>query len=268
MSDASSTAVQPYEFNGNLIRVVMIDGEPWFISTDVCEPLALREDNVLSGLDHDEKKSCAVGDLAVWVISESGLYSTIMRSRKPEAKAFKRWVTGEVLPQIRKTGSYGVQRELSRRELAEKILAAEIEREEAEQRAELWEDRARGERAKVEAAAPKVEAYDELIDADGDYSLARAGQILKIGRDDFIAHLARLGLIINRPGHSDHLRPYMPQVRAGRFVVKARTFRVTSRTSGEEETRTEGTTYVTPKGLTHIRQLLHASRPADDGRLL
>ena len=94
------------------VRTVMIDGEPWFVAADVCRVLEFNEVHVaMRGLDEDEKDRYIIPTLGgaqdSWVISEAGLYSLILRSRKAEAKRFKRWVTHEVLPTIRKTGSYG-----------------------------------------------------------------------------------------------------------------------------------------------------------------
>jgi anti-repressor protein len=97
------------------LRAVNIDGEPWFIAKDVCD--ALEMDTTagvtqwLRGLDADEKDSLRIsqgtpGNPNQTIINESGLYSLILKSRKPEAKAFKKWVTSEVLPSIRKTGMY------------------------------------------------------------------------------------------------------------------------------------------------------------------
>ena len=98
-------------FEGRPVRVVDRNGEPWWIARDVCDPLGL--DNVsqaVSKLDPDERgiisSDTPSGPQDMLVINESGLYSLILRSRKPEAKRFKRWITHEVLPSIRKTGSY------------------------------------------------------------------------------------------------------------------------------------------------------------------
>ncbi len=88
------------------------DGEPWFVAADVCDALELRDtSNVVARLDDDERGTHTVrtpsGDQEMLIINESGLYSLVLTSRKPEAKKFKKWVTGTVLPEIRKTGSYG-----------------------------------------------------------------------------------------------------------------------------------------------------------------
>lgn len=93
------------------VRVVMKDGEPWFVAKDVCECLELTNTSqTLSYLDDDEKgittNDTPGGAQEMSIVSEAGLYSLILRSRKPEAKAFKRWITHEVLPAIRKHGGY------------------------------------------------------------------------------------------------------------------------------------------------------------------
>lgn len=104
-------SVHSFEFPTNQLRVVMIDDEPWFAAPDVARALDYRTANDMTRiLDEDEKGTQIVrtpgGDQEVSVISESGLYSAILRSRKPEAKRFRKWVTSEVLPAIRKTGRY------------------------------------------------------------------------------------------------------------------------------------------------------------------
>ena len=88
-------------------------GDPWFVASDVCEALTIGNSRDAVGrLDDDEKGVGTIDTLGgkqdVSIINESGLYSLIMTSRKPEAKRFKKWVTSEVLPAIRKTGSYAV----------------------------------------------------------------------------------------------------------------------------------------------------------------
>lgn len=93
------------------VRAILIDGEPWFVAADVAEAIAYRAaHNMVRILDDDEKGTHIVstpsGSQEMLVINESGLYSAILRSRKPEAKAFKKWVTAEVLPAIRKYGMY------------------------------------------------------------------------------------------------------------------------------------------------------------------
>jgi prophage antirepressor-like protein len=104
----------PFEYETNEIRVVEdTSGEPWWIAKDVCSVLEIVDISQQSnGLDYDEKllRTLHVSgqNRDVWTVNEPGLYSLILRSNKPEAKKFKRWITHEVLPSIRKTGRYEV----------------------------------------------------------------------------------------------------------------------------------------------------------------
>lgn len=100
----------PFDFDGNSVRVVTDDkGEPWFVAADVCAAISINTEQTRR-LDDDEKGLRTVqtlgGNQEMAVINESGLYSLVLTSRKPGAKKFKKWVTSEVLPSIRKTGSY------------------------------------------------------------------------------------------------------------------------------------------------------------------
>ena len=93
------------------VRTVNVAGEPWFVASDVCRALEIGNSSMaLSRLDDDEKGVSLIetlgGNQNVSVVNEPGLYSLVLGSRKPEAKAFKRWITHEVLPSIRKTGGY------------------------------------------------------------------------------------------------------------------------------------------------------------------
>jgi prophage antirepressor-like protein len=105
------SAVVPFSFQSHEVRTVEISGEPWFLAKDVCEVLELSNiTEALRGLDVDELTSEILksgGQMReMKVISESGLYALIVRSNKPQAKVFRKWVTSEVLPAIRKTGQY------------------------------------------------------------------------------------------------------------------------------------------------------------------
>ena len=104
----------PFVFDDALVRVHTDgDGNPWFVAKDVCRVLEINNHNdAVSSLDDDEKGVATTDPLSsggsqqVRIVSESGLYSLIFRSRKPEARRFRKWVTGEVLPVLRKTGAY------------------------------------------------------------------------------------------------------------------------------------------------------------------
>lgn len=100
----------PFDFEGYSIRLVDLEGSPWFVAMEVAAVLDYSDAfEMTKRLDDDEKQNLQVagfGPRGVTVISESGLYAAILTSRKPEAAKFKKWVTAEVLPSIRKTGSY------------------------------------------------------------------------------------------------------------------------------------------------------------------
>lgn len=93
------------------VRATTRDGEPWFVAADVCRALDIVQNrNAVARLDNDEKGVCLMDTLGgaqeMSIVNEPGLYSLILSSRKPQAKAFKRWITHEVIPSIRKTGGY------------------------------------------------------------------------------------------------------------------------------------------------------------------
>ena len=111
--NAPTTANPPavFSFDDHSVRTVLIDDQPWFVAADISEALEYRDAaNMARNLDEDERGTHIVstpsGDQEMIVINESGMYSAVLKSRKPSAKRFKKWVTSEVLPAIRKTGRY------------------------------------------------------------------------------------------------------------------------------------------------------------------
>jgi anti-repressor protein len=133
-------------------------GEPYFIASDIANLLGYRSTSDATRiLDTDEKGVMTVltpgGPQKLTTLNESGLYSLIFLSRKPEVKSFKKWVTSEVLPSIRKTGSYGQKVDLN---------------DPGQLRALLLDYSAR-----IEKDQPKVQFYDQYINAEGLYNLVR-----------------------------------------------------------------------------------------------
>lgn len=111
----NASEIREFNFNMNKVRTVLINEEIWFVAKDVCEVLEIgNPSQALSRLDDDEKNTIilneGIGNPEKSVINESGLYSLVLSSRKPEAKAFKKWITSEVLPSIRKHGGYIAER--------------------------------------------------------------------------------------------------------------------------------------------------------------
>lgn len=114
---SAQSSVVSFNFVAQSVRIVMRGDEPWFVAADVCEALTIANHrDAVTKLDDDEKDGVGIADAIgreqeTTIINESGLYSLILTSRKPEAKKFKKWVTSEVLPAIRKTGRYEIPSE-------------------------------------------------------------------------------------------------------------------------------------------------------------
>lgn len=211
------------------VRVLAIDNEPWFVAKDVCDALGLSNvGQAIASLDDDEKSSITIDDGTPGnpnkaIITEAGLYSLILRSRKPEAKRFKRWVTHDVLPTIRKHGMYATPQSIERM-LADpdtmiatlKALKAERKRADA-----LMEDNAR--------LLPKATMYDVAIEAEGTMSVTEAARYLAqydkgITRKRLFALLRADGLICkqgNAPTKKAIERGYMVQVMTTRADGRA-----------------------------------------------
>ena len=127
----TQTAMQIFEYQGNEVRTLQHGDEVWWVLKDVCRVLSLSTPHkVAERLEEDERNLIPLIDSMGrtqknTIVNEPGLYSVILRSDKPEAKTFKRWVTHEVLPSIRKTGAYNVGQELTDEEkMAHGLIAA------------------------------------------------------------------------------------------------------------------------------------------------
>lgn len=225
------------------VRVVDLDGEPWFVASDVAKALDLGNPrSSVALLDDDEKGVHSVdtpgGVQRMTAVSESGLYSMILRSRKPEAKAFKRWVTREVLPEIRRTGSYkaAVEQHAIPQTYAEALMEA----------AKLAERAERAEEA-LAVAGPKIEAYEAFMDADGYLSMEATAKALSDvlrgkGRNTLYARLREMRIL---------QRNNMPYQRYKRY------FEVTLGTHVERGLEVpHATTRVRPEGVEWLRRRL------------
>lgn len=145
-----SNSLQLFADKGFKIRVIMRCSDPWFVAKDACDCLDIADaSQACQNLDDDEKQVVTrefdsllfreSKAQAMTLISESGLYTLIMRSNKPEAKVFRKWVTSEVLPSIRKTGSYGMSQISRKDQLFLAIIHSESEEERADALKELAE---------------------------------------------------------------------------------------------------------------------------------
>lgn len=118
--------ITPFNFGSNIVRVVSRNNDPWFVANDVCKALGYSNTSkaIADHLDDEERYNESLdrgGSLLL--ISESGLYALVLRSRKPEARKFAKWVTSEVLPTIRKTGSYQSNTQSQRTALAHQLAS-------------------------------------------------------------------------------------------------------------------------------------------------
>ena len=146
------------------IRTLNIDGEPWFVASDVCKALGIANNrDAVARLDEDEKGVALTDTLGgvqnLTTVNEPGLYALVLSSRKPEAKAFKRWITHEVIPSIRKHGGYVAgQEHMSDEELMAKALLM------AQKTIADRDARISALQVEVAVAQPKVDYFNELVD--------------------------------------------------------------------------------------------------------
>lgn len=244
--------IQAFDFNGQTVRTELIDQEPWFVASDVAKVLGYRDAaNLTRRLDEDErgtrKVSTPSGDQQMTVISEAGLFRAILGSQVPGARNFKRWVTHDVLPQIRKTGTYGAVQELTGAELMARALV------EAHSTLESYQ-------ARVKELEPLAASWERLASAHGDYSVRDAAQVLcrdggiQIGQNRLFKHLRES----DRPWLDKNSRPYQWAVDQGLVSEKISSFKFV-RTNGEEQLAAPQVR-VTAKGLQRLHKELTAGK--------
>lgn len=234
------------------IRSLKIENEPWFVVKDICDSLDLTNiTETLKRLDEDELSNTEVIDSIgrkqrMYIVNESGLYNLILQSRKEEAKTFKRWITHEVIPSIRKNGGYLVgQDEMSEEELmAKAILFANKKIE------QLKENNARLaiENSKLtvtnEIMRPKAEYFDDLVERNLLTNFRETAKELKIGQKEFIDTLMKRKFIYK--DKKGKIQPYADK-NCGYFEVKE-TKSILSNWVGIQ-------TLITPKGRDYFRKM-------------
>jgi len=160
-----------FQYDGLNVRTLVIDGEPWLVGVDVCKALGLLNPrDALGRLDPDGVGTADVIDSigrtqTAKIINEAGLYELIFQSRTPGAAQFRRWVTHEVLPSIRRTGSYAAPPEEDDSTLIARALQAS---------ARMLEQKD----AKIAELMPRADAWDEIASGAGDYDVADAAKML------------------------------------------------------------------------------------------
>lgn len=220
------------------VRIILQDNEPWFVAKDVCECLAIsKHRDAISRLDTDERGSLKVDTLGgkqeMATVNEYGLYSLVMSSRKPEAKEFKRWITHEVLPSLRKYGTYSMDIPRTLPD-ALKAYASEIEQHNKT-------------KALLEAQRPKVIFADAVSASDTDILIGDLAKLLNqnghnIGQNRLFERLRQEGYLISRKGNS-YNTPTQRAMELGLFRIKE-----TAITHADGRTTISKTPKVTGKG--------------------
>ena len=209
--------VQLFNFESHEVRSLLLNNEPWFVGKDVAEALGYSKarNAIATHIDSEDKKDAPIqgtlgGVQEMTVINESGLYSLVLSSKLPSAKKFKRWVTSEVLPALRKTGQYQVK-ELSGQELmakalieAQSVLAAKDKQ--------------------IEEMKPKVVFADAVATSHTSILVGELAKILKqngieMGQKRLFAWLREKGYLIKRQG-TDYNMPTQKAMELGLFEIK------------------------------------------------
>lgn len=199
------------------VRTLNLNGEPWFVAADVCKALELGNPSMtVERLDDDEKGISTIDTLGgkqrMAIINEPGLYSLVITSRKPEAKAFKRWITHEVIPAIRRHGVYITDEKL-------KLFAEHPELLDALMKS-LYAAHAENlrHRAERQTLLPKADFYDAFIHPECCTNLRATAKELKVPEKMFTAFLIRKRYLYRAP--SGTLLPYAKPASDGLFFVK------------------------------------------------
>lgn len=250
MNDNSTASLVPLNYNGQPIRYVEIDGARWAVAADICAALELSNASMsVSRLDPADRmvlrrSEALSGTEGIWngfapqvqqigLVSQDGATDLVLESRKPQAREFRRWLTHEVWPSIRDTGTYSTAPALPMSEDEIVLHALTIQNRKIAQLTE-----------KVRQDAPKVEAFEALMEADGTYSFLAASKVLGWGRNVMMRELRRLAIL-----QSNNL-PY--QRYEHHFKVTPTTY--VNRKTGQ--TIPTATTTVRPSGLDFLRKKL------------
>lgn len=205
------------------VRILEVEGQPWLVGKDVAEILAYKEPNkaITRHVDEEDRTKHPIltkgGLQDSYIINESGLYSLILSSKLPQAKQFKRWVTSEVLPSIRKNGMYATDELLDNPDFAIATLQKLKEEREAKKLLE----------AQIEADKPKV-LFANAVSASqtsiliGDFAKLLRQNGRNIGQNRLFTWLRDNGFLISRKGNSWNM-PTQRSMDMGLFEIKETT---------------------------------------------
>lgn len=241
------------------VRAVTLEGELWFVAADVCRALGIGNSrDATARLDDDEKGVVSTDTLGgkqeLTIVNEPGLYALVLSSRKPEAKAFKRWITHEVIPSIRKTGGYIAGQETMDDDqlLANALLVAQ--RKIAERNKQL-----EAANAKIQADAPKVLFAETVQKAEGDILVRQLAKLMvqrgyDTGEKRLYDLLRRDGFVI-KANAKDQNAPTQRSVDMGLMRSIERTV------SSADKTFISSTTVITPKGQIYFLNKYAPEKP-------
>lgn len=215
--------LQSFSFQGNYLRVLKINNEPWFIGKDLAEILGYSNtrDAISKHVDDEDKNTVAIrdgitrGNPNQTIVNESGMYSLILGSKLPNAKQFKRWVTSEVLPAIRKHGAYMTD-EKAFDVVHNKNGLADLLQQAAEQ--------LKQKDIEIAEMKPKAVFADSVATSHTTVLVGELAKILKgngidIGTNRLFAWMRKNGYLINRKG-SDWNMPTQKSMNLGLFKIK------------------------------------------------
>lgn len=232
-------------FEDHNVRIIDQNGEPWFVLKDVCDVLGIQDARqVEERLENDEKlmvsntTSLSIGQRGGWIINESGLYSVILRSDKPEAKRFKKWVTSEVLPAIRKTGSYTVQPLVGPALISAALIEAH----------RVLEQQA----GQIEAMKPAAQFYADVTGSRSAISMAEAAKVIGMG----IGRNQLFGILREKKVLRENNEPYQKYIDLGWFRVVEQKWS----SAGTGETNVSIKTLVYQKGIEGIIKIIRETK--------
>lgn len=246
------------------IRTIEKDGEPWFVGKDVAAALGYERPTkaILDHVDDEDKDEVPIQDSIgrsqnTPIINESGLYSLVLSSKLPTAKKFKRWITSEVIPSIRKHGAYMTPDKLEEVLLKPDTLIQLAQNLKAEQ------EKRRALEAKVETDKPKVLFAESVEAAKTSILIGELAKLLKqnginIGQNRLFQWLRQNGYLIRRQG-SDYNMPTQRAMEMGLFEIKETTI-----THSDGHTHVSKTPKVTGKGQVYFVNLFVSGRAKID----
>lgn len=245
------------------VRTLNIENEPWFVAADVCKALEIgNPTDAMRRLDADERTLVSIegasNGLSVNAVNEPGLYTLVLGSRKPEAKAFKRWITHDVIPSIRKNGGYiAGQETLSPEELmAKALLVAQKTIEEKDKQLTRATEQAKLDAPLVHFAKGVTVSKTSILIFDFAKILRQNGA--DMGGKRFFAWLRENGYLVKRKG-SDYNMPTQRSMELGLFEIKE-----TVITHSDGHTTISRTPKITGKGQVYFfNKILGTDMPED-----